>query len=390
MYQMLTLPFGATHSVYCFLRLAKMLHLIAARGLFVMNTNFYDDFVLVSRAETQDSAKHAMELVFLLTGWEFAREGKKKTEFSTLCRALGVVFDFSLSSERKLMIENTEQRKQELKELLQAALDRGTLTRPEALVLRGKLGFADSFVHGRLGILVLSKLIEHAYGAQKQIDESLRDALRFMLERLNSGKPRVVRAHRLAQWYIYSDASYEQGNKTGGIGGVLVNEQGECVSWFGFSVDSKTCPELGASAKDTIIYELELFAGVLALKFWNSKISCGLQVWFGDTEAVRFSLIKGSAEGDVAQTLMRIHLEHEALNSSQAWFARVPTEANISDFPSRGEAHPMLKPELSEIMQCLRDLGVLLRLKGDRPCTAPQCFVREKRSADVLLREIKR
>ena len=87
---------------------------------------------------------------------------------------------------------------------------------------------------------------------------------------------------------------------------------------------------------------------------------------------------------------MRIHLEHEALNSSQAWFARVPTEANISDFPSRGEAHPMLKPELSEIMQCLRDLGVLLRLKGDRPCTAPQCFVREKRSADVLLREIKR
>ena len=298
-YQMLTLPFGATHSVYCFLRFAKMLHFIAARGLFVMNTNFYDDFVLVSRAETQDSAKHAMELVFLLTGWEFAREGKKKTEFSTLCRALGVVFDFSLSSERKLMIENTEQRKQELKELLQAALDRGTLTRPEALVLRGKLGFADSFVHGRLGILVLSKLIEHAYGAQKQIDESLRDALRFMLERLNSGQPRVVRAHRLAQWFIYSDASYEQGNKTGGIGGVLVNDQGECVSWFGFSVDSKTCLELGASAKDTIIYELELFAGVLALKFWNSKISCGLQVWFGDNEAVRFSLIKGSAEGDL-------------------------------------------------------------------------------------------
>ena len=114
-YQMQTLPFGATHSVYCFLRFAKMLHFIAARGQFVMNTNFYDDFVLVSRAETQDSAKHAMELVFLLTGWEFAREGKKKTEFSTLRRALGVVFDFSLSSEQKLMIENTEQRKLELK-----------------------------------------------------------------------------------------------------------------------------------------------------------------------------------------------------------------------------------------------------------------------------------
>ena len=89
-YQMLTLPFGATHSVYCFLRLAKMLHLIAARGLFVMNTNFYDDFVLVSRAETQDSAKHAMELVFLLTGWEFAREVKRKRS-SPLCAVPSVL-----------------------------------------------------------------------------------------------------------------------------------------------------------------------------------------------------------------------------------------------------------------------------------------------------------
>ena len=298
------------------------------------------------------------------------------------------------------MIENTEQRKLELKEMMQAALDRGTLTRPEALVLRGKLGFADSFVHGRLGSLVLSKIIEHAYGAQKQIAESLRDALRFMLERLNSGKPRVVRAHRLEQWFIYSDASYEQSNKTGGIGGVLVNDRGECVSWFGFNVDSETCLELGAFTKDTIIYELELFAGVLAVKFWNNKISRGLQVWFGDNEAVRFSLIKGSAEGEVAQTLMRTHLEHEALNSSQAWFARVPTEANISDFPSRGEAHPMLEPELSEslpvkdlfdsIMQCLRDLGCQHSTKGDKPCIAPQYLEREKRSADFLLCEIKR
>ena len=35
-----------------------------------------------------------MELVFVITGWDYAREGRKKTEFSDLCKALGVVLDF--------------------------------------------------------------------------------------------------------------------------------------------------------------------------------------------------------------------------------------------------------------------------------------------------------
>lgn len=35
-----------------------------------------------------------MELVFLLTGWAYAREGKKATEFAAHCKTLGVVFDF--------------------------------------------------------------------------------------------------------------------------------------------------------------------------------------------------------------------------------------------------------------------------------------------------------
>ena len=190
-YQLVTLPFGATHSVYAFLRFAKMLHFIATQGLYLLSTNFFDDFILLSRPAAQENASRAMELVFMITGWEFAREGKKKTEFSSLCKALGVVVDLTLSPERKMLIENTEQRKNELKDMIMLALDKGSLSRQEALVLRGKLGFGDSFVHGRLGVLVLSKLFEHAYGAQKSIDEGLRTALRFMLTRLQFGKPRI-------------------------------------------------------------------------------------------------------------------------------------------------------------------------------------------------------
>ncbi|CAJ1349521.1 unnamed protein product [Effrenium voratum] len=76
-YRSRCLPCGATHSVYSFLRLAKMLHCVACRGAKLITTNFYDDFILASAEDLQDPARNCMELVFLFTGWDFAREGKK-------------------------------------------------------------------------------------------------------------------------------------------------------------------------------------------------------------------------------------------------------------------------------------------------------------------------
>ena len=58
-------------------------------------------------------------------------------------------------------------------------------------------------------------------------------------------------------------------SKTGGLGGVLVNEAGECVSWFGFVVDKETCKTLEACLEDTMIHELELIAGILSSHFWS-------------------------------------------------------------------------------------------------------------------------
>ena len=67
----------------------------------------------------------------------------------------------------------------------------------------------------------------------------------------------------------------------------------------------------------------------------------GLQVCFGDNDGARFSLIRG------------YHLHREASNNLCVWFARVPTEANISDFPSRGVNHPMLTGSFDESASAL-------------------------------------
>eukprot|EP00435_Cladocopium_sp_Y103_P071499 s101_g37.t1 len=320
LYQLLTLPFGASHSVYSFLRLSRMLYTIATRGLYLLTTNFYDDFILGSFPNSVESAKHSMELIFLLTGWAYATEGKKCTAFGTMCKALGVEFDFSRSGERILSIRNTEQRVQDLTAMISAVLVAGRLGKQDTLILRGKLGFADSFLHGRLGSLVLKQLADHAYGKTSRLSSDLVLALSMMQHRLTVGKPREVTAKRLETWYVYTDAAYEPETCTGGIGGALFSVAGQCLGWFGFPLDSGMCHAFGASEKQTIIYELELCAAVLALDFWADKMKHGLQVCFGDNDGARFSLIRGSCVNACVAKLMKYHLQREADHNLCTWW----------------------------------------------------------------------
>ena len=89
----------------------------------------YDDFILAAPDELKDSSRHSMEMIFLLLGWEYAKDGKKCTEFGSLCNALGVCFDLSLSSERKMRVSNTDSRRESLLEQLAAAIGAGSLSK---------------------------------------------------------------------------------------------------------------------------------------------------------------------------------------------------------------------------------------------------------------------
>eukprot|EP00435_Cladocopium_sp_Y103_P025849 s3652_g6.t1 len=384
-YRMRTMPFGATHSVYCFLRLARCLFALAVRGLYLMTTNFYDDFILAAQPGLTESCRNSMELLFMLTGWLYAKEGKKATSFAMHCKALGVEFDFNRSEHRILAVANTETRKLELIQQIEAALNAGKLEKQLCLVLRGKLGFADSFLHGRLGKLVLKKLIDHAYGRTSAISEDLRQALQAMMTRLKQARPKEISVNSFSQWFIYTDASFEPESATGGLGGVLVDSGGAVKFWFGLMLDETTCRLLGAADKGTIIYELELLASILALSLWHGDKGDELNVHFGDNDGVRFSLIKATAAGSVGQLLMEYHLKLEALADSRTWFARVPTEANIGDYPSRNVAHPLLTQECEVSLQAKICLDAILSYLARAGKHDGSCYPQSKTSALVIL-----
>ena len=122
-----------------------------------MTTNFYDDFILASRPQLQESANSCLELVFLFAGWEYAKDGKKAPEFSSLRAGLGVAFDLRDSKDGVPEMKNTEKRIENLTGQLESVMQHKMLNRHETLTLTGRLGFADGFLHGRLGALVLKR-----------------------------------------------------------------------------------------------------------------------------------------------------------------------------------------------------------------------------------------
>lgn len=270
-----TLPFGATHSVYSFLRLAKMLRSVACRGPELITTNFYDDFVLASHPLLQESTKNCMELVFLFTGWDFAKDGRKATEFSRICSALGVSFNLGESKHGILEVENTSRR---IEDLTADVTRHRVLNRHDRLKLRGRLGFADGFLHGRLGALVLQRLSDHAYSFSNNVDDELAEILGLMVQWLRNAGPKRVDSASVREVCLFTDASYSKEERVGGLGGVLVD-----FTWFSL--------RLGPDEKETIIYELEPLASCLSMDLWTDLLTSAYAVFYGDNDSVRFALI---------------------------------------------------------------------------------------------------
>lgn len=77
-------------------------------------------------------------------------------------------------------------------------------------------------------------------------------------------------------------------------------------------------------------------------------LQSGLHVCFGDNDGVRFSPQQGSCNRGCRAALMRYRLGRRAHNNFSTWFARVPTEANTSDYPSRQCDHLLHSSDLNQ------------------------------------------
>ena len=343
-FQQMSLPFGARASVNAFIRASKFLQWVACECLLLPVTAYFDDFVVVSTPALCKSSEAAFTLMFRLLGWAFDETGPKADEFSHLISALGVIFDLSRSVEGTITVCNTEKRIAELVESLSKVAAGSVLSKSEALKLRGRVGFASAQIFGRATNLAMQILTQHAYAEPfvPELSSETKSAVKYIANRLRSGPPRSIACNSLGTIYMFTDASFERGDGSGGLGAVLFDNHGRTIHWFGLELTTGDTAPLLRDGNVVIIGELEAIVPLIALRLWGHLCRCQHVVFYIDNEGAKFSLIRGSSK---SMMISRIAFKTSELCEEidcVPWFARVPTSCNVADAPSRGLAHALL------------------------------------------------
>lgn len=371
LFQLLAAPFGATRSVYSFLRISNAIWYIGVKALDIIWSCFFDDYVSFCRDEHVSNTRMTVCLLFRLLGWKFAEEGDKAEDFAKEFGALGIRIMLEESATGVVKFTNTERRAAELKSIINTIIGKGSMTLVEAQRLRGRMQFMDGQLFGRLGKLCMREVTNHSLmpNSTKLCKRTINAMQRFAIF-LEHAEPRKLHLNSDTVWFIYTDACFEPTSDTWkcGLGGVLVNPAGQKEAFFSLSLDEDQMDLLGASIKKTIIFEAELLAMVVAFSAWKNFIAARSVLCFIDNNSARDVAISESGRNITANFLIEALLKLEMATCTTPWYSRVPTPSNIADDPSRGEIRELVtsgvnrtcvKDSLEEILLVLAEATVM-------------------------------
>ncbi|CAE7740635.1 unnamed protein product [Symbiodinium sp. CCMP2592] len=332
------LPFGTTGSVAGFLRTSAATWHIGSALLGLSWCNYFDDFPLFSLDEHCPCAESCAEALLDILGITFAREGKKATEFSKQCRALGLIIDLSEFGQGVVYIKHTPERIQELRQTLTHILESGLLESSEAEALRGRLHWFSSFLFGRRPCQALRVLGLRAKGLDrgKKLSSDLRDALTYLRDRALESPPVQLTPDIKETFYVFTDGSLE--GDVAGVGGILYDPLGKPLSFFAASLPIDALNRLKETSSHPI-YEVELLAIWAALKLWMSRLTRCLVVIYLDNEAAKGALVSGKSSTLPGQSIVSSVLDLEDSARIRPWYGRVPTSSNPADETSTTGLH---------------------------------------------------
>ena len=379
-FRMLALPFGAVRSVHSFLRISASLWFLLVKEFLVLATNYFDDFVTLAEDIEAPAVTACVHMFFKLVGWAFAAEGPKAPEFAELFTALGVTINVGRLHEGLVTLGNTESRREELLKCLSNVLASKKLTKAEALRLRGRLQFAAGNVFGRVAKSALAAVSAHAYdGGSSTLNSQTFLALALHKKFLEIGRPRELRPTCNVSWYIQTDACYDPDDTQifAGVGGVLFTPEGKPVQFFSQRLSEQMIADLNPGSRKTAIFECEFLALFCAMLIWGSSVSSAVVV-YTDNNAVRDAMISCHTTNTVAKKILIATLSLESELQLAPWYARVPTDSNTADNPSRLTTSPLLKMGAKQCEVCVEERwGVLVTRAeswGEQQVTrAPQC-----------------
>ena len=136
------LPFGATASVYSFIRVSRSLHHILVTYLNALCTVFFDDFPMLEPSQGAAVLKSAVSAVLNCLGFWHDTEGKKQLKFDSSFIALGALIDLRDLASGEFVVSNKPGRVDKLIGLLRQVRQEGRISPEVASVIQGHLTFA--------------------------------------------------------------------------------------------------------------------------------------------------------------------------------------------------------------------------------------------------------
>ena len=170
-YKQRVLPFGSIASVTSFLRCALGLWTIGTRLLDLVWSAYFDDFLCVTSEALSKHTDLCVSVLFQALGWEIS--DRKLVPFSTCCRVLGVELDLGDTKLWQGLVQNTEDRRKELLDELDAVIATKLLKKHPAERLRGRLQFASRQMFGRRMNRCLRALTSHIMSGRSSLSLSL-------------------------------------------------------------------------------------------------------------------------------------------------------------------------------------------------------------------------
>ena len=257
----------------------------------------------------------------------------------------------------------------------------GKLAKKDALTLRGKLAFCDSFIFGRIGKLALQDITKHAYANPfvTSLSERLVDSLELLRRRLLSGSPRVLTCKMLETFFIFTDASFSM-KDGGGFGAFLATQDGNIISWFGLHVGTERFTAWFEQGCKNLIGEFETLAVAIALKLWAKLVTSSQVMIYIDNEGAKFALIRGYSDSFAISLICQMVAQQLDDFYVLPWYSRVPSASNLSDYPSRKIRHQLL-PDSNRIPEgevalvfneSLEYVESHTSMGGDRGLTRPE------------------
>ena len=345
------LPFGATASVYYFLRFSEMLKYVLLDSLGVICSCYFDDFPCVTFGALSSVTQFATEGCLDLLGFEFSRKEHKRLPFDRSFRMLGVVVTFPHPGEDMILVGNTSERKAEVQATVANIIERKILTQAECASLLGRLSFLSSQVWSRVGQVLIGALRRRSMGSDTSstLDADLEDCLRAAVALLSAPPRTLAIVPRRRTTWIFTDAACEpsmEGCVCSTLGGVLLDDAG-CPARFYSCEVPRPVTDLWADSSQPITYA-ESLAALVAKMLWGQFLVSTYPVIAVDNVGAQNSLSRYSSRSKELSAIIRAHVIQDALLGIKCWITWVPSESNVADLPSRmnsGELRRCSVPE---------------------------------------------